>query len=248
MAEHIGWRGAFLVFVALYATGVAALYTQSGRVTRLGQLLDAREPMRGGSRGGTLRVLLRDRFARCILVAIFVEGALVLGPYAFVSTDLHHRLGVEFGTVGGLLALFGAGGMIYVVRAGWWVRTLGQRGLVRGGAALTVLALAGLGFAPGALAAALAIAALGLGYYMIHNTLQLFATQLAPAVRGLAVSLFALLFFAGQTVGVALNGWSYDHYGRWPGLAVSIVGMPLLAVWIGARIARRASAAARAPA
>lgn len=42
-------------------------------------------------------------------------------------------------------------------------------------------------------AAGLVILMHGIGYYMLHNTLQTNATQLAPEVRGTAVSLFAAL-------------------------------------------------------
>jgi predicted MFS family arabinose efflux permease len=47
---------------------------------------------------------------------------------------------------------------------------------------------------------------MGVGFYMFHNTLQTNATQMAPARRGAAVALFALAYFGGQTVGVALSG------------------------------------------
>jgi MFS transporter, YNFM family, putative membrane transport protein len=50
-----------------------------------------------------------------------------------------------------------------------------------------------------------AIACIGLGFYMLHNTLQVNATQMAPEARGLAVSLFAFFLFTGQSLGVALG-------------------------------------------
>ena len=53
---------------------------------------------------------------------------------------------------------------------------------------------------------------IGLGYYMLHNTLQTNATQMVPEARGLAVSLFAFVLFTGQSVGVALAG-RMDRYG-----------------------------------
>jgi predicted MFS family arabinose efflux permease len=46
----------------------------------------------------------------------------------------------------------------------------------------------------------------GLGFYMLHNTLQINATQMAPERRGAAVAAFASCFFIGQSVGVAVNG------------------------------------------
>ena len=51
--------------------------------------------------------------------------------------------------------------------------------------------------------APVAVAALGLGYYMLHNTLQTNATQMLPEARGTAVA-FSSALFLGQTAGVAL--------------------------------------------
>ena len=66
---------------------------------------------------------------------------------------------------------------------------------------------------PSAWLAPPAIALIGLGFYMLHNTLQTNATQMAPEARGLAVSLFAFALFTGQSVGVALAAPVMDRYG-----------------------------------
>jgi uncharacterized protein (TIGR03382 family) len=44
----------------------------------------------------------------------------------------------------------------------------------------------------------------GIGFYMLRNTLQTLATQLAPEARATAIGLFAVAIFIGQSVGVAL--------------------------------------------
>ena len=57
----------------------------------------------------------------------------------------------------------------------------------------------------------LACFATGFGFYMLHNTLQVQATQMAPASRGTAVTLFACLLFFGQSSGVLLMAASVDR-------------------------------------
>ena len=57
-----------------------------------------------------------------------------------------------------------------------------------------------------------AIALIGLGFYMLHNTLQTNATQMAPERRGTAVSQFAASLFVGQSAGVASAGWVAEHF------------------------------------
>ena len=46
---------------------------------------------------------------------------------------------------------------------------------------------------------------------MMHNTLQVQATQMAPAARGTAVTLFASSLFWGQSTGVVLMAQSVDR-------------------------------------
>src|SRR3712207_7161731 len=50
-----------------------------------------------------------------------------------------------------------------------------------------------------------AVLAIGLGFYMLHNTLQTNATQMTPEARGTAVSVFSSALYIGQMAGVALG-------------------------------------------
>jgi predicted MFS family arabinose efflux permease len=72
------------------------------------------------------------------------------------------------------------------------------------------------------------IALIGVGFYMMHNTLQVTATQMAPAARGSAVSLFALCLFTGQSVGVWLAGRVVDAYGTAVVFLAVSLGLALL--------------------
>ena len=53
------------------------------------------------------------------------------------------------------------------------------------------------------LTAAVSLSA-GFGFFMFHNTMQANATQMTPAARGTAVSLFSCGLFTGQALGVLL--------------------------------------------
>jgi predicted MFS family arabinose efflux permease len=68
----------------------------------------------------------------------------------------------------------------------------------------------------------------GLGFYMLHNTLQTNATQMAPERRGAAVAAFASLFFLGQTVGVAAAGMLIGAAGTRVVLCVGALGVLLV--------------------
>ena len=83
--------------------------------------------------------------------------------------------------------------------------------------------------------------AAGTGLYMLHNTLQVHATQMAPEARGAAVSLFALSLFTGQSAGVWISARIVDQFGTRPVFAVAALGLPLLALEFRRRLAARAA-------
>ena len=58
-----------------------------------------------------------------------------------------------------------------------------------------------------------AFIAVGFAFYMLHNSLQTQATELAPSARGSAVSMHAFSFFLGHAVGAPLFGFSHDRFG-----------------------------------
>jgi predicted MFS family arabinose efflux permease len=81
----------------------------------------------------------------------------------------------------------------------------------------------------------------GFGTYLFHNTLQTHATQMAPAVRGTAVALFAFCLFAGQAIGVTAAGYAFDHWGYVPLLLVPAGALALAGWWFARALRRRAT-------
>jgi predicted MFS family arabinose efflux permease len=82
----------------------------------------------------------------------------------------------------------------------------------------------------------------GFGTYLFHNTLQTHATQMAPAIRGSAMALFAFFFFTGQAIGVWLAGHAYDHAGALPLLVVPALVLPAIAAGFAHALKRRSAA------
>ena len=76
---------------------------------------------------------------------------------------------------------------------------LGQTGLAIAGGVLMGLRYLTLALAAGLVArAARRCSAIGLGFYMLHNTLQTNATQMSPEARGTAVALFSSVFYSAR--------------------------------------------------
>ena len=89
--------------------------------------------------------MLQDRWARTVLISVFIEGLAMFGGLAYVGADLHQRFGLSLGVVGALLASFGAGALFYSITAGRMVKRLGQPGLAAFGAVALAAGYATLG-------------------------------------------------------------------------------------------------------
>jgi predicted MFS family arabinose efflux permease len=59
---------------------------------------------------------------------------------------------------------------------------------------------------------------MGWGFYMIHGSLQVFASELSAEARATALSLHAFFFFMGQTIGPIAYGFGIQHAGKAPTL------------------------------
>jgi len=239
-ADLTGWRGAF--WFMLFAFGIVGILLVM-EVKRSPNVDSAAE--QGHSDLGFLqrfKAVLSSGWARIILVGVCLEGACVFGGLAYVPTYLHTHFNISLTLAGGLMAVFGLGGLSYALFAKRFVTRLGERGLaIAGGFSLSASYLFFI-FAPHWLWAVPGAFCAGIGYYMLHNTFQTNATQMAPAHRGTAVALFASLFFFGQSGGVSLNALVIDHVGFTMAFAIPAIGLPTIGLIFAALLGRKAKA------
>jgi MFS family permease len=189
--------------------------------------------------------LLRRPWVRVVLVTVFLEGAFSYGGFAFAPYHAHHALGLSVAASGLLAAAAALGGLVYALIAGRLVPRLGERGLVAAGGLLLCFGMPGLALAPSVAWAVPALVAQGLGLIMLHNTLQLHATQMAPESRGAALALFAFCLFTGQSTGVWLSSHVVDARGTLPVFIAAGAGLVLLAYDFQRRLAARRQAETR---
>jgi len=228
LGERYGWQAMFYLLAVLYS--VTALMLQLELRTNP-QTREARPGAGGiGAAFARMAALTRLRWVRVILAIVFLEGALFYGALAFVALDLHQRFGLSLGASGSMVAAFALGGLLYAASAGRLVPRLGERGLVLGGGVLIGLGFLCLVLAPAPGWAFPCIVALGAGIYMLHNTLQVHATQMAPEARGGALAVFACSLFTGQSAGVWLASHAVDAAGARPVYVIAAVGLLLLAL------------------
>ena len=192
-AEHGLWRAPFFGIALWFAGAALLLWTRLRRLPPRARLSQPALALHPAAITAETAGVLGLPWARVVLGTVALEGGLLYGGLAFVPTHLHDRLGLSLGTAGALVMLFGIGGFVFAIASGRLVARLGERGLVRHGSRILGAGMVLVGFSPWALGAALACFALGMGFYMLHNTLQVHATQMAPQRRSVAVALFAAL-------------------------------------------------------
>ena len=234
-AEHLDWRSPFFAVAGLFA--LAALVLQIVR-----RRLPAGAARPALAPGNAVQRALREfaavlalPWARVVLLTVLLEGACLYGPFAFIASHLHLRFGLPLSTVGALVMGFAAGGLCFALAAPVLVRRLGEGALVRSGSLLMAGALLALAVAPRWGWAVPACIALGLGFQMMHNTLQTHATQMAPERRGAAVAAFACSLFLGNAIGVALAGALVGRVGTGWVMAAGAGGLPAVAWYFNRR-------------
>lgn len=242
-ADHFSWRTPYGAIAVLFAaTSVALLALNRKLPPHARAMKPASGPALQRVVSEFASVLVRP-WARVILALVFLEGMFLYGPFAFIASHVHHVFGLSLSAAGALVMLFGLGGFVFAVLSGRLVGHLGEAGLARWGGALMGIALLAIGFAPVWQWALVGCFVLGLGFYMLHNTLQVNATQMAPDRRGAAVSAFAASFFLGQSAGVSLGGVCIERLGTAGFLALGAVGV-LGVAWAFAALRRRRGHAA----
>ena len=237
LGEHFGWRTVFLALSGLYVIVALLLWREirtnpaTRHVPRGGLTLLQSFPAMFG--------LLRNPWVRTVLATVWIEGALSQGGLAFAAFHGHNALGLSISASGALVAAAALGGLLYAALAGRLVPRLGERGLVIGGGLLLCVGLPGFAAAPGPLWAIPCLVAQGMGLMMMHNTLQVHGTQMAPDSRGAAMALFAFSLFTGQAAGVWLASLMVDARGTVPVFLAAGAGLVALAFFFQRQLAVR---------
>lgn len=228
LADTLGWRWAFAVVAVFFALTGAAMLRMSGARGAVGAEAGSEPYLR------KMAQVLSLPWARWILGLTVIEGAFAFSVLTFIPAHLHVDFGLSFSTAAAVVALFAAGGLIYATQARRMVALLGEVGLSALGAALLGSCLLWLALMPVWQQALPACLIAGLGFTMLHATLQTHATQMAPRVRGTATALFGASIFLGQSIGILVAAALVDRHGFGP----IFIGSGLVLVVLGAVFAR----------
>jgi predicted MFS family arabinose efflux permease len=234
LGDLVGWRNVFFVLSAIFALATAGLVYEliTNPLTR--EPSHPHETTRGFV--ADYAAVLTTPFARIVILAAFIENALLWGAFAYIGAYLHSHFGISFTLIGLSVGCFGIGGLIYAALVKTVVYRLGQARLAVTGGFAIAAGYVVLSTAPVWWLAPVATIAIGLGFYMLHNTLQTNATQMTPQARGTAVALFSSAIFVGQTAGVTTGALIIDRLSAVPLFLGAAAALPVLAVWFAGEL------------
>ncbi|MDE2228288.1 MAG: MFS transporter [Alphaproteobacteria bacterium] len=231
-AETIGWRWAFAAAAAI-AVGSLAVVWYALRGT---EQAAHRPTLRAAF--ASYRTVLASPMALLVFAAVAGEGILFFGLFPFVAPMLAEHGGGGAAQAGVAIAGFGVGGVAYGVTARRIIHGLGPWRMLASGGAIAGGMYLIMAWPLAWTMVALLFVAAGFGFYMVHNTLQLQGSELAPTTRGSAFALFASFFFMGQGVGPVLGAAVARHFGYTALFAGAGVLVVVLAAAVAAAMRR----------
>jgi predicted MFS family arabinose efflux permease len=217
--DLLGWRGTFVFVGAMFAVVSAILFLRTGA-----QWAGSGSVGTGGNPyTAHLRLLAIPR-VRYVAAASFTNTFFFFGAYSFLGAFLGMKFELNLTLIGALLAGVGLGSLLYTLVVNRLLHAIGQRGLVAWGGAICCGCYALTVLAPVWEIAIPSVIGIGFSFYMLQNTLQAKASEMAPQARAAGVSTYVSFWSLGQAAGVGTMG-----------LAVGLVGytMPIIAFGLG---------------
>lgn len=216
LAGVFSWRAIF-VLIGLVGLGLAAAIWAFA----------APPPRRATKQRGSFRQIFASD--RPLFLVATAETFVFLGAFPFAASSLVEEHGASYPLVGALSALFAVGSVGTSRLLPKVAKNAGDAARFRCGATVMAAAFALLATTPGAVLFGLAVLVFGVGFTLAHSTLQARTTEVSPATRGTAVSLFAGLANVGAALGTFVAGALIDGFGFGPTFAAATFALLLLA-------------------
>ncbi|MGE0750879.1 MAG: MFS transporter [Variibacter sp.] len=236
LADLVGWRGVFV------AAGTAMVFAFAGTAFGLRKV-----PVRRAERVDLVaafanyRQVFSNPRAKVCYGAVFTEGAALFGIFPYVAYLLSLTGEPRAGIAGLVIGAFAAGGLLYSVTVGTLIKLFGQRRIMIGGGLIAGLSLVIEATLPHWPVQFATMAAMGFGFFLLHASIQVQMTELAPTARGTAVSMHSFSYFLGQALGPVLYSVGFAAVGP----SATLVAGGIVMVLVGFTVARLLHGAGR---
>lgn len=225
VADVIHWRGMFvgLGFISLAAM-LLGYYGLRNLPRSEPQPLDVRSVLARN------RAIFAIRTARICYATVALEALFLFGIFPYVAVLLAKGGEPRASIAGLVVAAFAIGGMVYSLSVKRLLMLFGQKQIMMAGGFCAAAGLYIVGFSPPWPVQAGAFALMGLGFYMLHASIQVYVTEFAPAARSSAVAFHTFSFFVGGGISPILYGIGLDRLGAGPTLSIAAIAMMLIGI------------------
>lgn len=213
-----GWRAVFLTIAGL---GSAVLLMAALTLRQAAR--EHRPQFDLGSVSAGYRSIFSNPRAKICYGAVFFEAIAIFGLFPFVALLLLSAGETRSSIAGLVIGAFSVGGVIYSLAVPLLLRHLTQERMMQIGGIVGSGMLAFIAFQAAWPLQLAAFMVLGFAFFMIHGSIQVQMTELAPAARGAAASLHSFFFFVGQGSGPVLFGLGLAAIGAGPTIAIGAI-------------------------
>ena len=228
----VGWPFIFVVISGLFAASGLTLTLTARKNSEVRNT--AGPPARAdGQRPHPLSLLRRAAVLR-VLAAVAIEGFAVYLSLTYVGALLRDRLAIGSVRAGLVVSLYGLGGLTFALLAPQLLGRSTPRGRAAAAGAILGAGYVGLGVSASGTAAAASLFAIGFGFLMLHNVMQVMAAAMAPDAIGTAISLFAAVSSLSQGLGAAAGGFVFDRGGPTVECLISAATLVILGAVVAA--------------
>lgn len=232
IATYFGWRAVFMVVTAISVVSCAIVFRYLDSRSDVTRRITLKSAIAG------YRAVLANRSSYVVLTAVLGEGMFFFCVFPFVGAMLIERGAGGPIAAGVALAGFAVGGVLYGAVVRHMLRLLGEWNMMRAGGAMAGLSYLAIALPMGPAGVAVLFIIAGFGFYMLHNTLQTQATELAPSARGSTFALFSAAMFLGQGIGPVFAGTTSNLLG-FRALFLLVGGLVIVLATLAAHLLKR---------
>jgi predicted MFS family arabinose efflux permease len=229
LAEYISWRAIFVIGLAVAITAAIIMTFK----------VEEPSPDRQGERisfahaAACYKKIFANPRALICFGAVFTEGIAIYGVLPFIGLILEMRGLGGAKEAGLIIAGVGIGGLIYSLSLKWLLKIFGRYQLMFIGGFFASAGIISLSLGLAWQISAALFCLTGMGYMLMHNSIQAEVAGLTTDSRGSAFSMHSFSLFCGQALGPLLVGPSIYYLGAtatliWCGLVLLALG-PLIA-------------------
>ncbi len=208
IGDLLGWRGVFFSI-----GGFGAIVAVIAFFAFRGLSAAKSKPFNLAAVAAGFRSVFADPRAKVCFGSVFFEGIVIHGMFPYVALLLLAAGETHSSYAGIVIAGFGLGGIILSLSLPLLVTRVTERQLMLAGAAFAAVAFLLIAINMAWYIQAAVFVLFGLGFYMLHNCIQVHVTDLSQTARGTALSMHSSAFFSGQAIGPIYYGYAFAFLG-----------------------------------